>query len=466
MSEAFSKGVAMAMALTPMLVACSGGGGSPAAIDVPQCSGASCGVQGPPSSTPANTALCPANADIGSSTYLGGAGGGEIVSLNINATAMTYTLKWLESPVPLTTGTVTPSRAGTTITGQVTHPPAGTLPTAEQTRCAFVLLPGSGTSPSGATYSSAADFNQANPPMILIGFGVAGGGIPGATIQFSGLTIIPGLLQNVGQVPQRHFDFYPFLGFANTTTDLSKLPGTYNALIYHSVPSASYATQGINSSETFDANGACTSTSASGCMTTGKPWTASGNGYFNSAQAAQILPQTKLPIVGATGQSASAHMVLGQLNGATVPIIVRTGDVNLGTPPLHLDAKVDDESGIAVLGLAKAIASGSIDGGYAGADSNFKYTATVIKAAAGTFVNPSTQQAETGFSLDYGQSTPGLLGASTSGSPASTGYVIASGGLYAALIQGTVNGGITQSSAIAGQTPSAPYFGVGAQVSK
>ena len=86
----------------------------------------------------------------------------------------------------------------------------------------------------------------------------------------------------------------------------------------------------------------------------------------------QILPQTQLP-TGATGKSATAHMVIGQLNGATVPVIVRTGNVNLGTPPLHLDAQVDDESGIAVLGAATAITSGAIDGGYAGADSNFKY---------------------------------------------------------------------------------------------
>ncbi|MBK5044599.1 DUF2957 domain-containing protein, partial [Enterococcus faecium] len=167
--------------------------------------------------------------------------------------------------IPLVTGTVTPSRVGTSITGKVIHPPPGTLPTAEQTRCAFVLTPGSGTAPNGTTYSTAADFNPANPPMLLVGMGVAGGGIPGATVQFDGLTIslagIP-LYQNVGQVPNRHFDFYPFLGFASTTTDLTKLPGTYNALIYHLAPSGNYVTQGTNSSETFDANGACTSTAS------------------------------------------------------------------------------------------------------------------------------------------------------------------------------------------------------------
>ncbi|OXJ21329.1 DUF2957 domain-containing protein [Burkholderia sp. AU6039] len=468
MSHTLSKGVATAFAIAPFLVACGGGdGGAPAPINAPQCSGSSCGTQGPPPSQPINGALCPANADIVKSTYLGGAGSGEIVSVNIDAVAMTYTLKWLESPIPLATGTVTPSRVGTTITGAVMHPPTGVLPTAEQTRCAFILTPGTGKAPSGATYSTAADFNQANPPMLLVGMGVAGGGIPGATIQYDGLTIIPGVLQNIGQVPKRHFDFYPFLGFANTTTDISKLPGTYNALLYHLVPSSNYATKGSNSSETFDANGACTSSGSGGCQTTGDPWKASANGgYFDSTKAPQILPQTQLP-TGATGKSATAHMVIGQLNGATVPVIVRTGNVNLGTPPLHLDAQVDDESGIAVLGAATAITSGAIDGGYAGADSNFKYTAALIRGSNASFINPSTQAEEDGFTLDYGQATPGLLNATTipkSGSAAS-GVVIATGGLYAALIQGTVNGGVTSTSANS-TTSSTPYFGVGAQISK
>jgi hypothetical protein len=472
MSHALSKGVATAFAIAPFLIACGGGdGGSPAPIEAPQCSGSSCGTQGPPPSQPINGALCPADADIVKSTYLGGAGSGEIVSVNIDAVAMTYTLKWLESPIPLATGTVTPSRAGTTITGKVVHPPTGTLPTAEQTRCAFVLTPGSGTAPNGSTYSTAADFNQANPPMLLVGMGVAGGGIPGATVQYDGLTIIPGVIQNVGQVPNRHFDFYPFLGFANTTTDLTKLPGTYNALIYHLVPSGNYATKGTNSSETFDANGACTSTNAGGCQTTGDPWTVNATGgYLNSAKAPQILPQTKLPLIGATGKSAIAHMVIGQLNGATVPVVVRTGNVNLGTPPLHTDAQVDDESGIAVLGAATAIQSGAIDGGYAGADSNFKYTAALIRGSNASFINPTTQAEEDAFTLDYGQGTPGLLNATTtpaSGAtyPSASGVVIATGGLYAALIQGTVNGGVTSTSANS-STSSTPYFGVGAQISK
>ncbi len=198
---------------------------------------------------------------------------------------------------------------------------------------------------------------------------------------------------------------------------------------------------------------------------------AANGGYLDSKNAPQILPQTKLPLIGATGKSASAHMVIGQLNGATVPVIVRTGSVYLGTDAaVHTDAKVDDESGIAVLGAASTIQSGAIDGGYAGADSNFKYTAALIRGSNASFINPSTQAEEDGFTLDYGQSTPGLLAATTtpaSGAsyPSASGVVIATGGLYAALVQGTVNGGVTSTSANA-TTSSTPYFGVGAQISK
>jgi hypothetical protein len=472
MSDAITRGIASAILTAPLLIACGGGDASaPGPISAPQCSGSSCSPEGPP---PQGTvaSLCPATADIGNSTYLGGAGSGEVLSLNINATAMTYTLTWLESPIPLATGTVTPSRQGVQITGPVAHPPAGTLPTAEQTRCAFVLEPGTGSGPNGS-YSTAADFNANNPPTVFVGQGVAGGGIPGATVQYSGLTIVPLVLTGVGAVPSRHFDFYPFLGFASTTTDITKLPGTYNGLLYHSTPSGNYATVGTNTVETFDASGTCTSTNtpnanyspnAGGCLSTGNPWTLDSGGYFDSTQAPQIVAQTSLPLIGKTGKSGVAHMILGQLNGATIPLVVRTGNVNLGTAPLHTDAQVDDESGIAVLAQATPLASGGFDGGYAGADSNFDYTATLITGATGTFVNPNTSTPEDGFTLTYGLASPGLVGV-TLQKTGSTGYAIASGGLYAVLIQGAVNNGVASTSAIA-STSNSPYFGVGAQVNK
>ena len=467
MSDAINRGLALALITAPLLIACGGGSASnPAAINAPQCSGLSCTGQGAPAQGTV-ASLCPATAAIGNTTYLGGAGSGEVVSLNINATAMTYTLTWLESPIPLTTGTVSPSRQGVQITGPVVHPPAGTLPTAEQTRCAFVLTPGTGSGPNGS-YDTTAAFNAASPPTVFVGLGVAGGGIPGATVQYSGASLV-GVGTGIGAVDNRHFDFYPFLGFASTTTDITKLPGTYNGLVYHLTPSGNsgnYATVGTTTVETFDASGTCTSTqstsgysaNAGGCLTTGNPYTLDSNGYFDSTQAPQIIAQT-LPL---GGKSGVAHMVLGQLNGATIPLVVRTGNVNLTA------LQVDDESGIAMLAPATALAPGGFDGGYVGADSNFNYTATLINGSTGTFVNPQTSSAEDGFSLTYGISaTPGLVGvtAQTTSGTTATGYAIAGGGLYAILIQGEENSGVASTSAISG-TAQAPYFGIGAQVNK
>lgn len=452
MSHAIIRGMALAMATAPLLVACGGGkADDPGPINSPQCSGTSCGVQGPPNQGAGAAPLCPADADIVKSTYLGGAGSGEVVRLNIDATTMTYTLSWLESPIPLVTGgDPSVTRAGVTITGHVIHPPSGTLPTAEQTRCAFILAPGSGTAPNGTTYTSP-DFTQdatPNPPMVFVGQGVAGGGIPGTTVEYDGY------LGLIGPVPNRHFDFYPFLGFASTTTSLSALPGTYNGLLYHLSPTAKYLTVATNSIETFDANGACTS--SSGCLTTGDALTVNSNGYLDSTHPPVIVngsgSQTPLRI----GNDAIAHMIIGQLNGATVPLVVRTGHVS---PPLS----VDDESGIALLAKSATVSSGDIDGGYVGADSNFRYTATLLKGPIGTFINPTTAAAESGFGLSYGLPSPGLVGVGDA--QHNTGFAIASGGLFAIFINGTENGGVVASSSNA-DTTGAPYFGIGAQISK
>jgi len=453
MSHAIIRGLAMAIATAPFLIACGGGkADNPGAINSPQCSGASCGVQGPPSSNAGTPTLCPASADIVKTTFLGGAGSGEVVQLNIDATAMTYTLKWLESPIPLRTGSVSPTRAGTQIAGAVIHPPTGALPTAEQIRCAFILGAGSGTGVGdGQPYTTPDFVNNPNPPMILVGNGVAGGGIPGATVQFAGIL-------GLGAVPNRHFDFYPFLGFASTTTDLTKLVGTYNGLLYHLSPSANYETIATNSVETFDASGNCTSPSAGGCLSTGNALTLNSNGYFDSASPPQIVNGGS-PAPLRTGNFGKAHMILGQINGATVPLVVRTGSVNLGT------LQIDDESGIAMLAAATPLASGGFDGGYVGADSNFNYTATLIQGGVGTFINPSTSAAEDGFGLGYGLPSPGLVGVQ-SAATGGQGLAIASGGLYAIEIQSKVNNGVAPTSAIAGSTPDAPYFGIGAQISK
>ncbi|WP_345812076.1 DUF2957 domain-containing protein [Paraburkholderia sp. PREW-6R] len=473
MSHAIIRGMALAIAAAPFLIACGGGkADNPGPVNAPQCSGASCGVQGAPPTGASAAALCPATADIVKSTYLGGAGSGEVVQLNIDATAMTYTLKWIKSPIPLIHADVTVTREGTQITGAVIHPPTGTLPTAEQTRCAFILGKGTGTASNGTTYTTADFVNNPNPPMVLVGLGVAGGGIPGADVEYDGLTIlpVPGL-ENIGAVPARHFDFYPFLGFASTSTDLTRLAGTYNGLLYHLVPSGAYAATSTNTVETFDASGNCTGSnpsnsaftpSSSGCLTTGTAWTLNSGGYFDSQNAPQISTQLTLPS-GKSGPVAQAHMILGQINGATVPLVIRTGSVNLGTAPLHLDAKVDDESGIAMLAAATPLASGGFNGGYVGADSNFRYTATLIQGPIGTFINPTTSNAEDGFGLGYGLPSPGLIGVQDKAGK--TGFAIASGGLYAITIQDSVNGGVATTSQLNGSSAGAPYFGIGAQIS-
>ncbi|MCC8393111.1 DUF2957 domain-containing protein [Paraburkholderia sp. MMS20-SJTR3] len=456
MSHAMTRGLAMAIAAAPILIACGGGkAGDPSPVTPTQCSGVSCGPQGAPASSATTATLCPATADIVKSKYLGGAGSGEVVQLNIDATAMTYTLKWLESPIPLTSASVSVTRKGTQIAGPVIHPPAGMLPTDEQTRCAFILGAGSGTASNGTTYTTPSFVNNPNPPMVLVGKGVAGGGIPGATVEYAGINLV---VTTLGAVTKRHFDFYPFLGFASTTTDLSRLPGTYNALLYHLSPTANYETIATNAVETFDASGNCTSSSSTGCLSTGKPLTLNSNGYFDSSTPPQIVPGTGAaanPL--RTGNFGTAHMILGQLNGATVPLVVRTGLANPDT------LQVDDESGIAMLAAATPLASGGFDGGYVGADSNFKYTATLVQGAAATFINPSTSAPESTVGLGYGASTPGLVNVLDGNGH--TGLAIASGGLYATVIQGSENGGIASTSANP-DTPSAPYFGIGAQISK
>jgi hypothetical protein len=479
MSYAISKGIALALVTAPMFVACGGGNAdTPAPIASPQCSGASCGTQGAPAVGAGAAPLCPANADIVASTYLGGAGGGEIVSLNIDAVKMTYTLKWLESPIPLVTGTVNPTRKGTTIAGAVIHPPAGTLPTAEQTRCAFVLTPGGGKASDGSTYTTLASFNQANPPTIFIGQGVAGGGIPGATVQYNGASVVgsPIPLPALFPVPNRHFDFYPFIGFSTVSTTIADLKGTYNALLYHTVPSNNYATTTTQAQESFDTAGNCTvpaPASNTSCQTTGGAWTANATGaYFTSALAPQVQGKRTTPVLPVFGAItypavANANMVIGKINGAIVPIVVRTGQVFVPSPltPLNTgSAQVDDESGIAMLAANTALTSGAFDGGYVGADSNFKYTAALLQGPVGSFINPSTQSTETGFGMSYAQQLPGLIGVQDQNG--GKGALIAAGGLYGIFIQGsTVNGGLTSTSANA-DTPASPYFGIGALLSK
>jgi hypothetical protein len=468
----FGKNLVLCIAIAPFLISC-GGASDPVGASTsapPACTGSSCTAAGtPPPTTPPQVALCPATADIVNSTYLGVSGAGEIVSVNVNATAMTYTLSWLESSVPTTAGQVVTNRQGVTITGSVAHPPTGFFPTTEQTRCAFILEPGSGAIPSGGTYSTASTFNTQNPPMIMVGQnGVATGAIPGASIEYDG--------DNLGSddvafpIVQRTLDFYPFIGFASVDTNIADLQGTYNTVAYHSRATDNWAAIGENAVETFDASGDCSApASPTGCISTGGPATTgqgwlpvTGAGYFVSTNIPQLLPAPTFMLSGfeiAIPPRSQGYMVLGKAGGTIVPVVVRAGVLAPQDGVLF-----DDESGIAILGSTNALTSGGLNGTFIGADSNFKYTGATITGSNGTYFNVTTLAAQSTFDITYGGSTPGI--ATTVDAQNNPGIVVSNGGVVASLMQGTENGGITATSSFAGQVTSAPYFGIGMQVSQ
>ncbi|CAG9225141.1 conserved exported hypothetical protein [Paraburkholderia tropica] len=452
MLESIVRCVALAAAATPLLVACGGGNASdPAPVTPAQCSGSTCTNQGAPTSQPAATALCPTDADIAKNTYLGGAGSGEVVSLSIDPTKMTYSLTYLASPIPAQSSSVQNTRAGLTITGAVQHPPTGALPTAAQIACAFQLQQGTGTL-NGSTYTTA--YNANNPPTIYVGYGVAGGGIPGATVNLGGDSTAALLFPNV---QSRTFDFYPFLAFSSVSTNIADLQGNWNALLYHIVPTQSFASAATTAQETYDASGNCSVTSGATntqCDTASSQWAADANGsYFTSANAPHIIT----PSFSALANGGASHLILGKLNGKIVPVVVRTGYVNENL----LTIAIDDESGIAMMAPATTLTSGSFDGSYIGADSNFAYTATLINGQTAGFLKPSTMTTQSTFTLDYTQTHPGLIGATDNNGNA--GNVIAVGGLYGIFLNGEENGGVTATSANS-QTSNSPYFGVGALI--
>lgn len=257
----------------PFVAGC-GGGDDPGPITVPQCSGSACGPSGAETTPPVVTKLCPDALDY-TTTYTGGAGSGEYVKVKFDTTKLTYQMQFIESSVPTSAGQVNNTRAGLTISGAFHHPT--TLPTAEQNRCAFVL--DSGATSDGA-YS--VTINRADPPMLFVGNGVVGGGIPGATIAFAGIPLLPGI--TLGVVPSRTFDFYPFIGFTDTETDFTKVAGNYNEVGIHLSPiggdgqsptgAVGWESDVVNWNQTLNADGSCSITQGSdySCQTTGTPW--------------------------------------------------------------------------------------------------------------------------------------------------------------------------------------------------
>ncbi|WP_175962205.1 DUF2957 domain-containing protein [Burkholderia pyrrocinia] len=366
----------------PFVAGC-GGGDDPGPINVPQCSGSACGPSGAITQPPVVTKLCPDSLDY-TTTYTGGAGSGEYVKVKFDTTKLTYQMQFIESSVPTSAGQVNNTRAGLTISGAFHHPT--NLPTAEQNRCAFVL--DSGATSDGA-YS--VTIKRTDPPMLFVGNGVVGGGIPGATIAFQGIEPIPGFV--LGVVPSRTFDFYPFIGFVETETDFTKVAGNYNEVGIHLSPVGGTAQDAngavgwepdvVNWNQTFNADGSCTITQGSdySCQTTGSPWTlrknadGSADNVFVSNAVANPFGTVAYPVAGqapglviVTPSQAKGIMIVGKLNGVRVPIVIRVGYTHVDTSN-PLASVADAEVGISMLSSSTAIAANSLKGGYIGATS-------------------------------------------------------------------------------------------------
>ena len=135
---------------------------------------------------------------------------------------MTWQVTYVESAIPRTTGTVD--------SGTLTQETM--LPTNKLNQYAFRL--------------NGASLDASRPARIFIGFGVAGGTIPGKEIQFGGI---------FGQaaVPDTRFPYYPFIGFSSIETNLANVVGTYSHLGFDEVPSQNFAPASTDAKITINA---------------------------------------------------------------------------------------------------------------------------------------------------------------------------------------------------------------------
>ncbi|MFL9950248.1 DUF2957 domain-containing protein [Paraburkholderia agricolaris] len=456
------------LVLPVVLAACGGGkADDPAAVAVPQCSGSSCPPQGQPAGTPVVGAkLCPDTLDY-STTYTGGSGSGEYIKMKFDSTKKQYQMTFIESAVPTSAGQVNNTRAGMTITGDYDNPSgAFALPTAEQNRCAIMLKNG-----KTADGSYSVTINPQDPPMLFVGQGIIGGGIPGATIQFDGLEPFPGFL--IGAVPSRTFDSYPFLGFSETVTDFTQVAGAYNELGFRVNPEGSFAQSAdgesmtgwsptaIQASETLNADGSCTADSSLySCAMTGTPWTLRTNAdgtpdnVFVSASSPLSLsyPAVGVGVLQLLFSQSQAHgiMIVGKVNNQLVPVVIRVGYAHTDANPLNItNNALDDQLGISLLAPATKIAQTALSGGYIGANSasacgvvtsigqgstaiyfngqlvyvavgtcgdgsasfnaGVNYGATLFQSPSAALLNPFTSALSSNFSLDFTQTQPGLV---------------------------------------------------------
>ena len=459
----------VATLVLPVVLAACGGGKSddPAAVAVPQCSGSSCPPQGQPAGTPVVGAkLCPDTLDY-STTYTGGSGSGEYIKMKFDSTKKQYQMTFIESAVPTSAGQGNSTRAGMTITGDYDNPGgAFALPTAEQNRCAIMLKNG-----KTADGSYSVTINPQDPPMLFVGQGIIGGGIPGATIQFDGLEPFPGFL--IGAVPSRTFDSYPFLGFSETVTDFKQVAGAYNELGFRVNPEGSFAQSAdgqsmtgwsptaIQASETLNADGSCTADSSLySCAMTGTPWTLRTNAdgtpdnVFVSASSPLSLsyPAVGVGVLQLLFSQSQAHgiMIVGKVNNQLVPVVIRVGYAHTDANPLNItNNALDDQLGISLLAPATKIDQTALSGGYIGANSasacgvvtsigqgstaiyfngqlvyvavgtcgdgsasfnaGVNYGATLFQSPSAALLNPFTSALSSNFSLDFTQTQPGLV---------------------------------------------------------
>jgi len=407
-----------------------------AALLLTACGGSGSGD--PPA--PIATRLCPEAVDYGT-VFTGGAGSGELVRVQIDTTAMTYKITYLASPVPATKGTVLPTRSlapNNVVSGAMTQETL--LPTAKLNQCAFRL--------------NDASLDPARPARVFLGDGVLGGTIPGAAISFAGVA-------GVGVVPDTTFPYYPFLAFAQTSTSLAEIAGTYSMLGYHKVPSQNFAPVAVDASFTINADGSFIECDNSGsyagqCRQSGTNFVARGDSptfetHRFTGQAA--------PTQAVTGPQAQGILIVGKLRGALVPILVRVGaaDPSIVSPPGSPPKTplADDESGIAMLAPQTNVAAGSQNGEYVGVDSNFAYRTTALVNTQATMLDPfnaSLASLATPLEFDHTQALPGLVIVKTAKSRPGTqptGKMIFTGGTM----------GYLDTS-----DPSAPYFAVSAFV--
>ncbi|WP_206950835.1 DUF2957 domain-containing protein [Trinickia acidisoli] len=376
--------------VAPFLAAC-GSGGDSGALDA----------------AAAVNRLCPASLDY-STVFTGGGGDGELAKMQIDTTKMTWQVTYVESAIPATTGTVTPSRAGTTQSG--TLAPETLLPTQAQNECAFYL------------HGASLDPNE--PARIFVGQGVLGGTIPGKEIQYSGIA-------GFGAVPDKTFPYFPFIGFSSLETNLANVAGTYNQIGYHIIPSQNYATVAVDATIAIHADGTWTETDNVGVnegktQQAGTDWVQSsdGSGAFETDNfQSQAKPTSSITPEG------KGFMIVGKLRNQLVPILIRTGYAN----PLTLEA--DDESGISILAPQTSIAVDTQDGQYIGVDSQFDYRATALEGNEATLLapyQPANASLATPLDLSFANAVPGVVTSSVNGvsSTAATGKLVFTGGVF------------------------------------